>query len=518
MTETMNRLLPWRGPTALAAVALGLAGCAAGPNFEAPGSQAPADFASWHGGAPELAWKSSGEAPAPDALRRVFADPVLERLQARAVEANSDLKTAALRFAQSRTVNDTARGQFQPQVNLSGTAGRAAASENGDFSRVIGAIAPASRDQIIPIVAAPHDNFQLGFDATWELDLWGRVRRTVEAADADDAAAQALLAQARLSLQAEVARRYFELRAMQRQVAITREEIATNSDLRDLVATQTARGLGTDLEVNRQDAQLADSRARLPQLQAQEALLINQLTLLVGAQPGALAQELAPAAEGQTQTTAQAAAPDFSLGLPSDVALRRPDIQRAQAQLHSATASIGVAKADLYPRISIGAAFALNSVDASTFTDWGSRQWQIGPTLQLPLFDGGRRRATVTLRELQQQEAAVNWQQIVLKAWHEIDDSLSTYSAERQRNARLADMETAGRDAWELARVRYSHGLTDQLPALDAQRTYLQARRALADSTGRLSVDLVAISKALGVAPTSIASESRSADRIGLLR
>jgi len=159
------------------------------------------------------------------------------------------------------------------------------------------------------------------------------------------------------------------------------------------------------------------------------------------------------------------------------------------------------AVADLYPRITIGASFGFQSVDASTFGEWGSREWSIGPSLQLPIFDGGRRRATVTLRKLQQQEAAVAYQQTVLKAWHEIDDALSSYTAERQRNAQLAAMEVASRDAWELARVRYQHGMTDFLVALDAQRTLLQAQRAHTESNARLALGLVAVTKALGAQP-----------------
>ncbi len=153
----------------------------------------------------------------------------------------------------------------------------------------------------------------------------------------------------------------------------------------------------------------------------------------------------------------------------------------------------------------LGASFGFESVDGGSFGDWGSRQWFVGPSLQLPIFDGGRRRATVTLRELQQQEAAVAYQQTVLRAWHEIDDALSAYTAERQRNVQLAAKERSSRDAMQLASVRYEHGLTDFLVQLDAQRTWLQAQGDYADSTGRLAIGLVAVSKALG-GTTALAS------------
>jgi NodT family efflux transporter outer membrane factor (OMF) lipoprotein len=296
-----------------------------------------------------------------------------------------------------------------------------------------------------------------------------------------------------LAVQSELARNYFELRTAQRQLRIARADVGASEETLALVRARADGGLTTDLDVRRQAAQAADLRARLPQLLALEARATNQITLLLGERPGALQTQLAGPADGPA-----GALPDLSPGLPSEVALRRPDIRRAEAQLHAATASIGLAMADLYPRITLGANFGFESVASRSFGEWGSRQWSVGPSLQLPLFDGGRRRSTVTLRELQQQEAAVAYQQTVLKAWHEIDDALSAYAAERQRHLQLADKERQSRDAWDLARVRYEHGLTDFLVQLDAQRTLLQAQRDQVDSAGRLAMDLVLLTKALG--------------------
>lgn len=506
----MNRSTLLLRALTMAALAV-LAGCAVGPDYKAASVDAPADFSTWHGGSAELApapQRASVPAPAPFGWN-VFADPTLDALQARAMAANNDLKTAALHFAQSRVQGDAIRSQQWPQVNGSGSAQRVRESENGDIRRIIGEINPGSVEELVKVLSDPHDMFQAGFDASWELDFWGRVRRSIEAATADEAASKAMLAQAQISVQAEVARHYFQLRSVQSQLRITRADVAAGEETRKLVSARADGGLTTDLDVTRQDAQLADTRARLPQLLAQEAQEINQITLLVGERPGALQAELA----ARPDTASAPALPDLSLGLPSDVALRRPDIQRAEAQLHAATASIGVAVADLYPRITIGASLGLNSVDASTFTDWGSRQWSIGPSLQLPIFDGGRRRATVTLRRLQEQEAAVAYQQTVLKAWHEIDDALSAYTAERQRNAQLALKERSSRDSYQLASVRYEHGLTDFLVQLDAQRTLLQAQREHAESSGRLAVALVSISKALALP----AAASEPAVAVGVL-
>jgi NodT family efflux transporter outer membrane factor (OMF) lipoprotein len=472
-----------------------LTGCAVGPDFKPQTPEAPADFSAWHGGSAELL-DAQRNAPAASAAPQgwsMFGDPVLDALEARALAANQDLQSAALRFTQSRAQFTIVESQRGIQVNANAGVTRLRQSENGETTRLIGAINPANRNQLIQVLSEPHNFYQAGFDASWELDLWGRVSRSIEAAGANVTASQAMLAQVQLSVQAEVARHYFELRAAQQQIRLARDDIATAEETLELIKARADGGLATDLDVTRQAAQAADLRARLPQLLAQEALSTNQITLLLDERPGALQAQLAPAPDATA-----AALPDLSLGLPSDFALRRPDIQIAQAQLHAATADIGVAVADLYPRITIGARFGFESVDGDSLSDWGSRVWSIGPSLQLPIFDNGRRRATVDLRELQQQEAAVAYQQTVLKAWHEIDDALTAYTAERRRNADLAVKERNSRDALQLARVRYEHGLTDFLVQLDAQRTWLQAQRDYSDSTSRLALGLVAVSKALG--------------------
>ncbi|VTU22336.1 efflux transporter outer membrane subunit [Variovorax sp. RA8] len=486
-SSSLSRCVPWLAALMLAG------GCAVGPEFNAPTPEAPADFSGWHGGSAELLDAQARDAAGAPIGWSAFADPVLDALMAKALDANHDLQTAALRFAQSRVQRRQAEAQRGPQLNASAAAARKRQSEVGSGTRLIDALNPSNREQLIGALSEPHNLYQAGFDASWELDLWGRVRRAIEAADADVVASQALLAQVQLAVQSELARNYFELRTAQRQLRIARADVGASEETLALVRARADGGLTTDLDVRRQAAQAADLRARLPQLLALEARATNQITLLLGERPGAMQTQLAGPADGPA-----GALPDLSPGLPSEVALRRPDIRRAEAQLHAATASIGLAMADLYPRITLGANFGFESVASRSFGEWGSRQWSVGPSLQLPLFDGGRRRSTVTLRELQQQEAAVAYQQTVLKAWHEIDDALSAYAAERQRHLQLADKERQSRDAWDLARVWYEHGLTDFLVQLDAQRTLLQAQRDQVDSAGRLAMDLVLLTKALG--------------------
>jgi NodT family efflux transporter outer membrane factor (OMF) lipoprotein len=232
----------------------------------------------------------------------------------------------------------------------------------------------------------------------------------------------------------------------------------------------------------------------LPSVQSQEALAINQITLLCGLTPGTLNAELA---SDEARMDSQPL-PDLRLGLPSDLARHRPDVEAAEARLHAATANIGIAVADLYPQITLGASFGLESVASSKFGDWGSRQWSAGPSLSIPIFDQGRRRSTIVLRELQQQEAAVAYQQVVLKAWHEVDDSISNYVAETRQANRIVERLRLSESDAQLAQARYANGLTTFLPVLSASTTLLDAKRDLSDSHARAQTALVAVYKSLG--------------------
>ncbi len=483
-------------PLACAIFALTLAGCAVGPDFVKPAPAAPDDWTSWRSADESLRAANSRSDQAPPAKWWLaFNDPILDRLQQRAFAASPDLRTAALRFAQARVQRATVAAQRLPEVNASGGVTRQRQSEHGTSMRMADAMG-GDRTDLAQVLSDPFTLYQAGFDASWELDLWGRVLRSVEAADADIDSQAALLDLARLSLVSDVARNYFELRTTQRQIVVTREDIAALDERLQLLKARVDGGTLDHLDLERQRADLAALRSQLPGLLEQESASANQITLLLGERPGALKSELAPLGSHEP-----VALPDMTLGLPSEVALRRPDIRSAEARLHQATASIGIAKADLYPSIRLGAQFGYESYLSGEFADWGSRTWSVGPSLNLPIFDHGRRRSVVQLRELQQQEAAVNYQQTVLKAWQEIDDALSGYTAEQQKMHELRSRLESADAAYALARARYEGGTTDFTAVLDSQRSYLQARRDLVDSEGRLTVRYVAVNKAIGNAP-----------------
>lgn len=486
------RILPL---LALGAAAATLSGCTVGPNFKAPQPAAPSDWSSWRSGDPSLVAPVGQGETIPSDWWTLFGDPVLDRLEGEALAASPDIETAALHYAQARVQLQGAGAAGQPQVNVGADVVRNRQSEYGTSTRLFDVIG-TDRDALAKYLAEPFTLYQGGFDAAWELDLWGKVRRQVEQAGAKASQQEALFDLARLSVVSEVAQAYFTLRTTQRQIAIAQDDIALLQERVAIVSARVKGGLDDHRGLEQESAQLNALRSSLPALKAGEAVQINRIALLLGKHPGELNEDLRagnePAASGL---------PDLSLGMPSQVALGRPDVRAALAQLHAATAGIGVATADLYPSIRLGGSFNLESYRSQNLFDWASRTWSIGPSLDLPLFDGGRRRAVVKLRKLEAREAAVGYQKTVLKAWQEIDDALSGYTADRQQDRTLAARERNTVRALGLVQARYKAGAVNYLPVIDAKRAALQAQRDRADLEGQLRIRFVALNKAIGNAP-----------------
>lgn len=485
-----------RGGVAACALQLVIvAGCATvGPDFRPAVPDAPPDWSSRHGGDGSLAAPPSASAALPADRWAVFGDAELLRLLALARRANPDLHGAALRLLQSRVAQTGVSAQRGLQLGAKVGLARQQQSEYGSASRLVGAIGGPNKQQLLDALSSPFTLYQAGFDASWEPDLWGRVLRSEEAAQAGTDGQQAALRQVQLSVAAEVARAYFGLRSAQHQRRLLQDTQEAAQETEALLAAKVRTGLADESALTRQRAQLAGLAALVPPLLAQEAQAMNRITLLCGAAPGTLNDALAA---GTAQPVA-ITLPDLRLGLPGEVARHRPDIAAAEARLHAATAAIGIAIADLYPRITLGASFGLEAVGSTRFGQWGSRQWTLGPSLSIPIFDQGRRQATIMLRELQQQEAAVAFQQAVLRAWHEVDDAISTYLAETRRDAQLQARAQRADDEAALARARYGAGLTDYLPVLTAAIGAIEVRRELADSELRRVTSLVALYKSLG--------------------
>ena len=482
----------------LGATALG--GCTVGPDFNAPGWSSPA---SWFAG-PKEAVKPARSRPNAEPIDpnwwTLFNDPRLTRLEQRVASENLDVKIAAIRLSESRAQLGVARAAQFPTLNANASYTREQASNEGVFALIPSAAGANaangafgnSAGAVVGSGIAPFDIWQGGFDASWEVDLWGGVRRSVESAAATTEAADEAQRGALLSSLAEVARDYIQLRGAQAQLRIARENVTTAQQSLGLTRQRAAGGLTTDLDVANASAQLRTNLSQIPSIEQQEAQLINALSLLLGQPPNALREELA------TAKPVPPVPPRVPVGLPSELARRRPDIRQAEAQLHAATADIGVAQADFYPSLNLTGSFGLQSLQFGQLFNLNAKQYALGPGLTIPIFQGGQLRSTLQLRNAQQQEAAVSFQKTVLQAWHDVDNALTAYRTEQTRRDELVRAVAENRRALGLAQSRYAQGVADFLSVLDAERSVLGTEQQLAESTTTVSSNLVALYKALG--------------------
>jgi NodT family efflux transporter outer membrane factor (OMF) lipoprotein len=327
-----------------------------------------------------------------------------------------------------------------------------------------------------------------------------------------DALAQASEDQRRdvlLSVMAETARDYIQLRGAQAQIGVLTDNVRIAEGILKLAEERQAKGMTSALDTENARAQLEGFRAQIPPLEQQESELVNALSFLTDQPPGALKTRLGRTRRGM----ALAAVPT---GVASDLARRRPDIRAAEAQLHAATAQIGVAVADFYPRVTLTGQAGLDSLKPDTLVRGSSFQWNFGPGVSVPIFEGGRLKNTLELREAQQQEAALAYRKTVLRAWHDVEDALVALRAEKARHARLSEQLVHARKAAEIARARYRDGVTDFINVLNAERTALTAEQQQAQSATTLGVNQVRLFKTLGggwEATFPIASGDQAAPR-----
>jgi NodT family efflux transporter outer membrane factor (OMF) lipoprotein len=336
------------------------------------------------------------------------------------------------------------------------------------------------------------DLFQIGFDARWELDLFGGVRRAVEAAEADIDTALAEHQAVLVTLLGEVARNYLELRGAQAQLAITRDNLAAQQDTLDLSRIRFQAGLSSDLDVARAEAQVATTAAQIPTLERQTRQAIHRLGVLLGQGPGTLMAALSSTAPVPPPP------PEVAVGLPAALLQRRSDIRRAERALAAATARIGVATADLYPRLALTGMLGLQSMQLSDLSQTASQFWAFGPSIRWPLFDAGRIRANIRVHDARQEQALIRYEQTVLTALEEVENALVAYRQEQVRQRSLAAAMAAHRRAVTLANELYTKGLSDFLTVLEAQRSLLAAESQLVQSNAALASHVVALYKALG--------------------
>ena len=484
--------MAWRiGRFVTAALTAALTNCTFGPDFLPPDPQLPAGS---YTGEPGTVDPWLQHPPDPN-WWAVFRDPVLTDLERRVAAENLDVQTATIRLAESRFQRGVAAAAEFPSVNGDARYQRELFSVNGPLSPgpfvLINGLIPPSGGRI-PLVTVPFNEYYIGFDASWELDLWGRVRRQVEAADAQVDQAAEQRRDALVSSLAELARDYIQLRGVQMQIGIANENLKIARDVLARVQERAVKGLGTGLDVENAAAQVEYIRAQIPTLGQQESQYINAVSLLLNQPPGTLRVEL-----GRPRLV-PLAPPRVPIGIASELARRRPDIRAAEAQLHAATADIGVAVGSFYPTVKLNGTVGLDSLDIRKLWQLNSLQYMAGPSVTVPIFAGGHLRNTLELRKSQQQEAAIQYQKTVMQAWHEVVNALVAYQLEQQRRMRLKLQIEHSRQALALARERYSDGVGDFLTVLDTERTLLQADQQYATSTTNVALNLVQLFKALG--------------------
>ena len=409
-----------------------------------------------------------------------FEDPVLDELVVRALAANHDVRMAVARVDQARAFfDDVALDRFPTAV--------AGASVD-------------RRDQAIPGFSErprPITTYRVGFDAFWEIDVFGRVRSQVRAAAADAESFEADVDDVRVSVAAEVARNYFEVRGLQQQLAVAERSLVNQRETLRLTQVRRDAGIGEEQDVASAAARVAAIEASIPPIRSGTALREHHIAVLIGVRPGALGVDLSPRPYPPLMKA-------LAIGEPGSLLRRRPDVRAAERRLASATAREGVAAADLYPHISISGFLGLLAGRGSgVFDAPDSRAWAVTPALSWAAFDLGSARARLRGAAGATRESVAEFEQVVLRAIEETENALVNYREEQERLVRLADQARESTRAATIARVRYQAGVVDFLALLDAERTQLQAEDAVAQAEAGVFTSVIAVYKALGGIPIS---------------
>ncbi|MFT9215654.1 MAG: efflux transporter outer membrane subunit, partial [Acetobacter malorum] len=415
-------------------LALALGGCMVGPDYKKPATWTPAEWqhAKLEGASRVLSVPST-QAPDPE-WWSVFQDPELTSLEKRLASENLDVLQATEQLAVSRGQLLIAGAERFPDLAASGSYKRAQYSSK-QLSRIVERIGQNAPEGMGALLSSQSANvsipllnqWQDGLQASWEVDLWGRVRRQYEAAKAYLTASMEERRGILIARQAELARDYMELRGLQEQLRITIANRDAATQMLKLSSARYKSGLVSELDVESARSQVESTNSSIPQFEQRIAMQINAINLLMGAPPGGLNAEL-------TQTASIPLVPAaVPVGLPSELARRRPDIREADAELHASTAEVGQAEADFYPKVTIDAGFGFQSFSFRDLGFWSARTWNVGPSISLPIFQGGRLTGQLEMKKASQKTAALRYRKTVLKAWSEVDNALTAYEAEQQR-------------------------------------------------------------------------------------
>jgi outer membrane protein, multidrug efflux system len=458
-------------------------GCAVGPDYVPPEMAMPD---AWH---QELAaGLAEGEADF-QTWWTTLNDPTLNSLIDRAAGGNLTLKEAAARIAEARAQLGYAKGEFFPDVDASGSYLRS--RESKEVTRTM----PAWLNRT--------ENYNsTGLDATWELDFWGRIRRSVASADAGMQASVEDYRDVLVVLYAEVALSYVEVRSLQTRIRLAHENLDRQRDTLRLTRDRLEAELVPELDVHQAELNLAMTESTIPQLRSRLVRTVNRLGVLLGEHPGGLTAELSKAAEIPVPPE------QVTVGLPANLLRRRPDIRRSERLLASQTAQIGVATADLYPRFTLSGTFALEATSIDRSFRSGAIAYGFGPSFRWNIFDGGRVRNSIRVEEARTEQALARYERAVLVALEDVENAMAVYANEVDRSKSLLRAVTAAQKSVEQVQTLYRTGLTDFQNVLDMQRALVAQQDQLAQSRGLVIQNLVRLYKSLGGGWSAEAVES----------
>jgi outer membrane protein, multidrug efflux system len=474
---------------AVAGLGLLVVGCkAVGPDYVAPRPSVPASFA-------ETSERNSGQVSAgpfiDDAWWKNFADANLDALIAQALKSAPDLAEAQARVREARALQGIAGADRYPTADASAEYARNLGSDNVPTGVPPGGLGPGVHSNL----------WQAGFDASWEIDIFGGIRRGVEAADANYQAVAEDRADVTLTLLAEVARDYVDLRGAQRRIEVAQKNLAIERDLLALTQSLLAAGLAPQQDLLRAEAQVRDIQAAIPTFETDERAAAYRIAALINRPFTEVSAELS------VPRPIPQPASDVPVGLPSELLKRRPDVRAAERRIAAANARIGIARADLYPHFSLTGVAGLESLYFSSFGNGSSGYYQIGPGVTWRIFDAGKIRFEVQAESARTAAATAVYERSVLNAFRDVETALVSYANTQVRRNELAAESRADAQATDIAELLYKRGVESFLPVLDAERSLYAADDALAQSERDSALALVALYKSLGGGWASASAE-----------
>ncbi len=473
-----------------ASLMLAVGGCVTvGPDYTPPQTHMPGSYAG-HDASGDIV--TLNDPLSEEAVTRwwdTFNDPVLSGIIERALAENLDLKLAEERLNEAYALRGISKALWYPTLDASGSASRSRTSDNTGQPFSIG------RDQT---------RFSLGLDASWEIDVFGGIRRAVEASDADLQAAEEDRRFARVTLAAEVAQAYVDLRQFQQRKAVVMRSIVAQRETLGLTKSRMDAGLANDLEVAQAEGILATRESQRPILLTGERGAMYRIAVLLGKNPAQLISELETANTDEANAASSEAAPvpttkaPIATGLPSDLLRRRPDIRRAERRIAAASARVGVATADLFPRFSLTGSFGLESEHTDQLLDMSSRTWSFGPAVRWNIFDAGKLRRTVAAATSRERQALIQYEQTILTSLEDVEHALVRVKNEQTRRVSLQRAVAANTRAVKIAEERYRAGVSEFLNVLETQRELYDSEDTLVQSDAELARAVIALYRALG--------------------